>query len=380
MKIAQISATFPPYMAGTGNVCYHNAVDLAARGHDVTIFTSGDPDIVYNYPSSIKVNRIKPLFKIGNAPFMPSLLNIRNFDIIHLHYPFFFGGEMIYFLSKLTKQKYLITYHNDVILSGKIKPFLKLYKRTLMPVILKNAKKNCVSSLDYGHNCELSNYSESILNSIVEVPIGVDTNTFNPNVSSNEIIKRYKLNNKKIILFVASLDRAHHIKGLANLLVSFSRIDDENARLMIVGDGELKCHYIKLSKELGIFDKVIFMGCVSNEDLPKCYACADMLVLPSISTESFGLVLVEAMACGKPVIASNLPGVRTVVDHNVNGFLVQPGDVEDLTEKIYYLLHNDDVCKSFGREGRKKTEERYSWQRIAERLESIYRNILVEKD
>lgn len=379
MKIAQVSATFPPYMAGTGNVCYHNAVELAARGHEVTIFTSGDPDVAYTYPSSIKVNRIQPVFRIGNAPFIPSLLNIRDFDIIHLHYPYFFGGEMIYFLSFLTKQKYLITYHNDVILSGKIKPFLRLYKWILMPAILKNAKKNCVSSLDYGHNCELSNYSDRIKNSIIEVPIGVDTHTFNPNVSSNEIRERYKLFNKKIILFVAALDKAHYFKGLENLLISFSKIDDETARLMIIGDGDLKNYYINFSKELGIFEKVIFTGGISNEDLPKCYACAVMLVLPSISTECFGLVLTEAMACGKPVIASNLPGVRTVVDNGVNGLLVTPGDVKDLTAKINYLLHNDDVCKSFGREGRKKTEEKYSWERIAERLESIYRNILVEK-
>jgi glycosyltransferase involved in cell wall biosynthesis len=283
---------------------------------------------------------------------------------------------MIYLLSKLTKQKYLITYHNDVILSGNIKPFLKLYKRTLMQAILKNAEKICVSSLDFGYNCELSNYSDIIINTIIEVPIGVDTHTFNLNISSNEIRERYKLFNKKIILFVAALDKAHYFKGLENLLISFSRIDDETARLMIIGDGDLKNYYINLSKELGISEKVIFTGGVSNEDLPKCYACADMLVLPSTSTECFGLVLTEAMACGKPVIASNLPGVRTVVDHNVNGLLVQPGDVKDLSEKIDYLLNNDEVCKSFGKEGRKKTEEKYSWKRIAEKLEHTYFDIL----
>ncbi|MFA4849342.1 MAG: glycosyltransferase family 4 protein [Methanoregula sp.] len=377
MKIAQISATFPPYMAGTGNVCYHNAVELAARGHEVTIFTSGNSDDSYPYPSSLNVNRIRPVIRIGNAPFIPSLLKIHDFDIIHLHFPFFFGGELIYFLSKFTKQKYLITYHNDVVLGGKIKPFLKLYKRTVMSVILKNAKKICVSSLDYGHNCELSNYSGSIMDSIIEIPIGVDTNIFNPTISSDEIKERYKVYNKKIILFVAGLDSAHYFKGLENLLISFSHITDETARLMIIGDGNLKFHYIKLSNELGISDKVIFTGGVSNEDLPKCYACAELLVLPSISSgEAFGLVLIEAMACGKPVIASNLPGVRTVVDHNVNGLLVEPGDVKDLTAKIDYLLHNEDICKSFGREGRKKTEEKYSWKRIAEKLEHTYFDIL----
>jgi glycosyltransferase involved in cell wall biosynthesis len=379
MKIAQVSATFPPYMAGTGNACYNHAVELAARGHDVSVFTSRIPNIPCTYPSTIKVNRIRPLFRIGNAPFIPSLMNIRNFDIIHLHYPFFFGGDMIYLLSKLTRQNYVISYHNDVILSGGLKPFLTGYKRTLMPEILKNAKKIIVTSIDYGKNCELSNYSDDFIDAIVEVPFGVDTTTFNPDVCSDDIIERYHLSNKKIILFVAALDSAHYFKGLDILLESFSHINTENARLLIIGDGDLKNHYINRSKDLGIFNRVIFAGGISNLDLPKFYACADMLILPSISTESFGLVLTEAMASGKPVIASNIPGVRTVVDNGVNGLLVQPGDVNDLTTKINFLLNNADICKSYGREGRKKTEKKYNWRKNAETLESIYLTIIGEK-
>ncbi|HHV35024.1 MAG TPA: glycosyltransferase, partial [Syntrophomonadaceae bacterium] len=118
MKIAQISATFPPYMAGTGNVCYQYALGLAKLGHEVTVYTSKCPDIDYKYPDSIQVVSNEPLLKIGNAPIIPDLVKIKGHDIVHLHYPFFFGGELLYLNSKLSKEKYIVTYHNDVISSG----------------------------------------------------------------------------------------------------------------------------------------------------------------------------------------------------------------------------------------------------------------------
>jgi glycosyltransferase involved in cell wall biosynthesis len=155
MKIAQVSATFPPYMAGTGNVCYHYAIELAKLGHEVTVFTSSHSNEEYEYPNLFEVRRFKPLFRVGNAPFTPQLLSIKDFDIIHLHYPFFFGGEMIYLISKLNGQKYIITYHNDVILNGMTKNLLRLYNNVIMKSIIKNSDKICVTSLDYAKNSNI---------------------------------------------------------------------------------------------------------------------------------------------------------------------------------------------------------------------------------
>lgn len=376
MKIAQVSATFPPYMAGTGNVCYHNAVELAKLGHDVTVFTSRYPDEDYTYPDSITVKRYKPWFRIGNAPFLPQLLSLRGFDIIHLHYPFFFGGEMIYLLSKLTKQKYVISYHNDVMLSGIINPFLSIYKSTCMRLIVKNSRKICTSSLDFGVNSELTSVMDVSNGCFAEVPIGVDADRFNPSIDTIAIKSRHNLLGKRVILFVGALDKAHYFKGLEYLLDSFAGLNIDGAILLIIGDGDLKDYYQDLSQKMGVLDRVIFLGKVQNEELPKYYATADLLVLPSIKIESFGLVLLEAMACGKPVIASDLPGVRTVVDDGVNGFLVKPRDCNDLTAKMRYLLENDEVRESFGKAGRKKVEEKYSWEKIGEELERLYNGLV----
>jgi glycosyltransferase involved in cell wall biosynthesis len=373
MKIAQISATFPPYMAGTGNVCYHNAVELAKLGHDVTVFTSRYPDEDYTYPDSITVKRYKPWFRIGNAPFLPQLLSLRGFDIIHLHYPFFFGGEMIYLLSKLTKQKYVITYHNDVILQGLARRFLTIYNSLVTRLVCGRSQKICVTSIDYGKHSEVSKTIQNVTEKLREIPNGVDINRFSFGLDQGEIRKRYGIESKKIVLFVGALDSAHYFKGVDYLLRSFAQIHDEDVCLIVVGDGDLRQSYIELSQSLNISDRTFFTGRVPDDDLPKYYAATDLAVLPSVTMgEAFGLVLVEAMACGKPVIASDLPGVRTVVDDGVNGFLVRPRDCEDLATKMRLLLENNEIRVTFGRAGRKKVEEKYSWENIGKKLERLY--------
>jgi len=377
MKIAQVSATFPPYMAGTGNVCYHYAIELAKLGHDVTVFTSRFPDEDYKYPDLIEVKRFKPLFRIGNAPFMPQLLSIKDYDIIHLHCPFFFGEEMIYLLRKLKGEKYVITYHNDVLQGGLMGTFLNVYTNTIMKSVIKNAEKIGVTSMDYVKHSNIKGFIEKRAVDVVEIPNGVDTNQFNPNTNCEEIKTRHGIGNKKIILFVGALDKAHYFKGLEFLLKSFAKINDNRNRLVIVGDGDLKNVYIDVSKKLNVKDKVIFVGKATDADLPKYYAASDVVVLPSITMgEAFGLVLVEAMATGKPVIASNLPGVRTVVNNGKDGFLVEPKNVGELTSKIQYLLENEEVRMKFGSEGRRKVEENYLWVNIVKMVEGIYEDCI----
>jgi len=376
MEIAQITATFPPYMGGTGNVCYHNSLELAKLGHDVTVFTSRFPDIDYTYPDLIHVKRFKPVFRIGNAPLIPELLKLKGFDIVHLHYPFYFGGETVYLISKLREQKYIITYHQDVVFEGFLNVFPKIHALTIAKLIINSANKICVTSFDHAKNSFIKEIIEKRQDSVVEIPNGVDIHRFNPNVNGNPIREMYQIGDEKVILFVGALDRAHYFKGVEYLLKSFAKLGNHEAKLIIVGEGELKKYYEFLSKKLGIRNKTIFAGKVSDDDLPKYYSASDLLVLPSISVEMFGIVLVEAMSTGRPVISTELPGVRTVVDDGVNGFLVKPRNVEELTLKIDYLLENEDIMKKFGKMGRKKVEERYSWEKIGKKLERVYQEVL----
>lgn len=379
MKIAHISATFPPYMGGTGNACYNYAIELAKMGHEVCVLTRDyGKELIYDDPDTIEIKRFRPLFKFGNAPFIPQIFFMKNYDIIHLHYPFFFGAEIVYLIHKIWGSKYVISYHNDVIYNnGFIGLFLNLYKKTIMRLILDSASKIIVSSFDYAENSDIKSYIKKRGKDLVEISYGVNLDNFSIDESSDKLKVFYKIDmDVRIILFVGSLDKAHHFKGVNNLLKSFKvvlRKSNLDLRLIIVGEGDLKEDYICLSEKLGINDKVLFVGKVKEFELVQYYKMSDLVVLPSTTMgEAFGLVLVEAMALKKPVIASNLPGVRVVVENGFNGFLVKPNDVNDLSDKIILLIENKDIRDKFGENGQNKVKNLYSWPRVSKKLEKIY--------
>ena len=125
----------------------------------------------------------------------------------------------------------------------------------------------------------------------------------------------------------------------------------------------------------GLNHQVIFIGYVPDQELVKYYNLCDLLVLPSIDkSEAFGMVLLEAMACGKAVLASSLPGVRQVVEVNVNGRLFKPKDADNLASHLNRLLDDKNDLVNFGANGRKIVEKDYSWKTITETLLKIYQS------
>jgi glycosyltransferase involved in cell wall biosynthesis len=182
-----------------------------------------------------------------------------------------------------------------------------------------------------------------------------------------------------LALFVGAQDRAHYFKGVPTLLRAMARRAD--VHLMLVGDGDLHADFVQLSAELGIADRVRFLGRVETEALPAVYRAADLLVLPSETRgEAFGMVLLEAMASGRPVIASDLPGVRSIVDHGTDGFLVEPGNPAALAETLGRFEHMSRAERlALGAAGRRKVERRYAWDRIGDQLESLYLDVLDER-
>jgi glycosyltransferase involved in cell wall biosynthesis len=377
MKIAHVTATFPPYRGGTGMVCYNNAVEMAKRGHQVAVFTANHPPGEYDYPAEINVHRLPVTFRIGNAPMLPGLFNLQGFDLIHLHYPFIFGQEMIFFQSLFRHRRYVITYHQDLILVGLLGVGARFHEMLLGKRILTQANRLMFTSLDYGRSSRVASVMKKIPDRIVEMPNGVDTTRFCPELDTHDLRRSYGLTDAdRVILFVGGLDTPHYFKGVDVLLRSFNQIDDPTVKLLVVGDGDLRPRYMALAQELGLGERVIFCGGVSDEILPAHYAICDLHVLPSTTMgEAFGIVLLEAMACAKPVIASNLPGVRSVIENGVDGLLVTPGDASDLAEKFRILLDNPERRRDMGARGRARVESTYAWPRVVDRLESVYREV-----
>lgn len=348
-RILVAVAAFPPYASGTGNVAWHNARLLAQAGHDVDVLTPGGVDAFLK--EGFRVLDAPRRASLGNASLFRKLPDLaQGYDVIHLHLPFLFGADQI---MRAPHPKLLVTYHQDLEARGPIGAAFRAYAPRIRAQ-LRAADAILVPTLDYAR---ASRHATDLARAI-ELPNGVDTSFYAP---------RREQADAPFFLFVGGLDRAHHFKGVDVLLRALSRAPD--ARAAIVGEGDLRPKYERLARELGVAERARFLGRVEPDALAKLYASCVAVVLPSTTRgEIFGLALVEGMACGRPGLASDLPGVRTVVDHEKNGLLVPPGDAEALARALTRVLADPDEADAWGKAARAKAVARYDWSRVGEKL------------
>ena len=342
---------------------------LRARSHHVHVYTprvkrqdtAHDPDYIHRLPSPLH---------IGNAGVMPSLFHrLAGFEIVHLHYPFFGGAEPVIVRKALRRhQKLVVTYHMDPVASGVKGMIFGAHRRLLFPWLMARADKILVSSKDYAAACQLSEL-ENIEPRLEIHAFGVDTSLFYPN--PNEISK------EPTLIFVGGLDDAHHFKGVSVLLAALEKIKNLPWRCVIVGEGNLKSCYQEEAKENGLSDRVIFAGALDEGKLASCYRQAHLHIFPSTErAEAFGLVALEAAASGLPTIASDLPGVRSVVLNGETGLLVPPSDAVELAKAITLLLEQNDLRARLGASARCRVEADFSWEPLITKLEETYRHVL----
>ncbi|MBD3247709.1 glycosyltransferase, partial [Candidatus Falkowbacteria bacterium] len=310
MKIANLVCTYPPYKGGIGTAAFNFRELMSDRGLDITTFVPDyGLDIDRSEDEKNKVIRIKPLLRLGNGAFIPALFKkLKDFDIIYIHYPFFGGAEIVWLYKMMhPRKKLIIRYHMDVVGLSWPAKFLSLPSCLIFRSLFAKADKIISASLDYIENGNMKNVYKKYKDKFRQIPYAVDIERFKPKQKDDKIFK---------MLFVGGLDRAHYFKGVDNLISACALLKDEgvdNWELDIVGSGELLDEYKAKSKELKIDDRVNFLGKVSDRDLPKVYAQNHITVLPSVNKgEAFGIVLIESMASGTPVIASDLAGVRSV--------------------------------------------------------------------
>ena len=345
MKVAVITPVYPPYHGGIGKVAALETAWLKERGHEVHIFKNDNA-----------------VLRIGNAGIAPQLLyKYRDFDVVHLHYPFFGAAEM---LCKPKNGRLVITYHMDTLDRGLKGIFFKWYAKNIMPRVLAKADRIMSASFDYLKQSVAAPLFFQNHSKFYEVPFGVDEHIFYPAQNKN--------NQKVKLLFVGGLDSAHYFKGLHLLLTALAEIDARYVELVVVGDGNLRKMYEEMVEHLKLKDAVTFRGAVSDEELPSVYREADIFVFPSVdASEAFGLVLLEAMASGLPVVASNLSGVRTLVRDGETGFLFPCGDVEALKKMLMKLLKDPTLREKCGSQARLDVNEQYSLELFERRMNEV---------
>lgn len=374
MKIAQVVCAWPPYAGGISNSAQQIG-QLLEEKHEVANFT---PTI------------LKPWLKYGRGAFLPQLLwRLCGFDYIYLHYPFFGTAEVVWLFKLFCRRpKLIIHYHMDVknlTLAAKI---LSLPSRLIRRSLLNRAEIIVTASLDYIKHSRIKKYYATRPEKFQEIPFGIDLKKFQPKLINRPIgggviakaqkiihyindkfIKKNRLN----LLFVGGLDRAHYFKGVNILLKALFLVIPQNWHLTIVGVGDLRPKYESSVKKLKLDKRVEFVGQLSDDDKIRAYQNADLFILPSINNnEAFGLVLIEALACGVPVIASDLPGVRRVFDNYQEGLLVEPGSVEDLKKKLEFIFNNEELRRIMALAARRLAEEKYDELKMRERLLKLF--------
>ena len=367
MRVAHLTATFPPYWGGTGTVAVNQAAGLAARGHDVHVFT-GTAGSAQDDPPGVTVHRLKPVLSIGNAPLLPQLRRLDGFDVVHFHHPFIFGTEAV-LAQRLRRNRAALvaTYHNRLIGERGRAPIFWLYEETMVRTAMRVADRVCVVSMDHAESVDhLRALRRRHPERVVEVPNGVDVELFSPGPGERHDIPA----DATVALFVAALDRAHHFKRLDLVIDALARAQAPDLHLLVAGGGELLEDYRAQAQRAGVGERVHFAGAQPHGELPRFMRAADFLVLATEPPESFGLVYIEAMACGLPVIGSDIPGVRTVVRDGHNGFLVPRGDVAALASALDRMTQADRAA--LGSAGRADAEQLYAWPRVVEQLERVY--------
>jgi len=367
MRIAFVISTFPPHLGGMGEVAAEEAARLSKAGHEVTVFTLKYFGVNYradkNFP--FKIKRLRPLFKYGDAGLLPGLFfELKNFDLIHLHHPFYGGAHQVLLAQKFYHKKFVLTCHMQAKSLGVKRKLQRLYDYFFEKPIFDGASKILAVSKSALPDWFLKNPKKEIF----YLQNAVNTDIFSP---WPEEIKNYQIKPEQIILFVGNMLPVKRADLLLQVIGELSGV-----RLLMVGGGYEMEKYQKMAKDLGVEDKVIFEGeCLDKKEMANYYNLADLTVVSS-DYESFSLVALEAMACACPVLLSSGVEIKNEVHSAGAGLIFEKGDKENLLLKIQeFLSFSPEVRKQIGECGIDLVNEKYSFEKHMEKLESIYKDL-----
>ncbi len=364
MKVGIVSDCYHPHPSGITEYIFHTSVELRRLGHEVKIVTARYPGGRTAFDDNV--------IRLGRVVFIPlhgtrvtltagvdvphklkETLNGARFDILHIYGPL---APVLPLLSLILSNTVNIgnfhTQFHRAVAYSMVRPVLQRWFSKLQGKIAVSRAARDSFARYFPGDYRL-------------IPAGVDVKRFNPEVPK---ISRLSVGGPTI-LFVGRLDPR---KGLEHLVKAFPLVlrDHPSARLIVVGGGSPADHFLE-SLDPRVAKQVSFEGAVPPELLPSYYASCDVYCSPATGKESFGIVLLEAMASGKPVVASDIDGYREVVEHGVEGMLVPPEDPRALASAISKLLNNAELRATLSQNGLRKSKQ-YSWETVTRTIEDYY--------
>ncbi len=379
MKIALVSPYDYPYPGGVVKHIFYLDREFQRLGHDVRIIAACSDDVGDVPPHVIKVSgsiaHIPFAGSVGRITLSPrvyrrvkKILKQERFDVIHIHEPLTPALPLsVLRHAPLSPQSVVVgTFHAY---RESAHPGYEYVKPIFEPFFNRLDGRIAVSEV----------VRELLLSYFPDdyriIPNGIDLERFSdPALRPIERFDDGKLN----VLFVGRLEKR---KGFKYLLQAFAQVKKAvpQARLIVVGayDKEDKEPFVLYARQHRLRD-VRFIGYVSEEDLPRYYRTCHVFCAPSTGFESFGIILLEAMAAGRPIVASNIDGYRGVLEDGREGLLIQPENEQLLANALIRLLKDPALCERMGRQGQAKAAD-YDWPKVAQQVLDYYRELLEKK-
>lgn len=376
MKVVHVTPDFPPPLLGGGGYhVYHLSKELVKKGLDITVFTFSiernlvkkakieefDAIKVYRVPASYVPKTTYPI-----APKLIPLLITEKADLIHAHGYQFFTSDAALIASKVKKIPFILTLH------GFPQNFSKLTHRIYFNFIGAHVLKNAKKIISVSTLVAKEFYAISVpQNKMVIIPNGVNLEEYIELPSGNVFRERLNISeNEKVVLAVGRLEE---IKGFQYLIRALPTILKEAGptKLVIIGpEFNYGAALRQLANKLHVQEHVIFYGPANGKEKLEAFAAADVVAVSSLY-EGFGMLLLEAMAAGKPLVATRTGAAPALIKDGENGLLVKPGDVSELADKLTMILNDKKLSSRLCSES-KKIAETYSWVAISERIHKLY--------
>ncbi len=381
MRILQISAYFYPSYRGTELTVAELCRGLVGLGHEVDLLTVNTEGVATEelWLDRVRVYRCSPLlryrrgvlsFELGHR-----LLKAKDYDIYHIHIPFHSGLEMAVLASQVNRIPLVANHHGESPRFSLAHGLLDgLYRQLYRRIYLRYVEQISFFTQSYPDSLGLS---PGVREKVRVIRPAVDTARFSPLKDGLPVRTRYGFaQDDPVVLCVSGLIPGDERRGVHYLITAMEMVRRElpRARLVVVGEGKLVPALRQLAIGLGLEGAVVFAGRVVGEDLALHYAMCDVFAFPT-TYEPFGFVVQEAMASGRPVLVSDIPGVGEIIKDGETGLKIPPGDVPALAEAITFLLKNDDLRQEMGEKAREEVESR-SWREVAQETIKVYNEVV----
>jgi len=396
-KVLVIATTFPRWKnESTPGFVFHLS-RLLTKKYDVFA------EVPHTYKAKkseiidkVKVHRFRYFLpeKLQKLCYNGGILpNIRKSALAKMQVPFLLFSEFFSILRTIKKEKINFVHAHWILPQGFLAAIIKkMYnvpfivtvhagdifplKNPLLKKIAKFTLKNC--SICTVNSVATKIATQKLTKKIPEIkiiPMGVDLKLFNPKKNDSNLKKQLGIGGKVVLV----VGRLAEKKGLKYLIQAFPQVLKKfpKAKLIIIGEGPEKDNLKQITKNLKLNNNIFFLGEIKNQYLPRYYSIADVFVLPSIiakngDTEGLGVVLLEAIATGTPVIGSNVGGIPDIIVNNKMGLLVEQKNTIQLSKSIIKILSDNKLRKEFIKTANNHVKEKYSWEKVSKNFLEIY--------